>query len=76
MNIATKEDYTVIPINVFMGNKLSYVVEDGMLSDCFHEDTISDSVTFNGGMDNEYSHSAECCNVCGAWYDVSSEEWV
>ena len=74
MTITYQENCTVIPVNVFFNGKPNAVYEDGMLTDCNHEDYSSDVVTFNSGLDNEYSRAAEVCNTCDSWNN--GEEWV
>ena len=76
--ITIKQDTNrwVIPVTVKFEGRVSAIYEDGLLSECYHEDTRFDEVTRNGGLDNEYTFNTEVCNVCDAWYDRGADDWV
>lgn len=76
--ITIKQEHSdwIIPVVVKFEGAVSAIYEDGLLSECYHEDTRFDEVTQNAGLDTEYTFNTEVCNVCGAWYDRGGEEWV
>lgn len=66
----------VIPVNIRVDGELFAVIEDGLITECHHLRSHGDAVTREDGTDRERTIPAEVCDLCDAWYDRGSEEWI
>lgn len=49
------------------------VYEDGIMVHCSHTNQELEQVSYNAGMDDEYSRELSVCQKCGAGWDKNGE---